>query len=92
VALKPGYWIIQNSAVGRLVIALAKASGFRTVNIARVKDLLPRIRGMGGDLWIERHLSERFQTAFLNGATSMPLSSSASCSPRVMSTAPRVSQ
>ncbi len=53
VALKPGCWMIQNSAVGRLVIALAKVSGFRTVNIARVKDLLPRIRGMGGeDLWI----------------------------------------
>jgi hypothetical protein len=42
-ALKPGYWIIQNSAVGRLVIALAKVSGFRTVNIARVKDLLPEL-------------------------------------------------
>jgi hypothetical protein len=90
-ALKPGYWIIQNSAVGRLVIALAKVSGFRTVNIARVKDLLPRTRGKGGDLWIERNLSERFQTAFLNGATSMPLSFSALRSPRAMSTAPGVS-
>jgi hypothetical protein len=43
VALKPGYRIILNSAVGRLVIALAKVSGFRTVNIARVKDLLPEL-------------------------------------------------
>jgi hypothetical protein len=44
VALKPGCWIIQNSAVSRLVIALAKVIGFRTVNIARRKDLLPDSR------------------------------------------------
>jgi hypothetical protein len=43
VALKPGYRIIQNSAVGRLIIALAKVSGFRTINIARVKHLLPEL-------------------------------------------------
>jgi len=43
VALVPGCWIIQNSAVDRLVIALAKVSGFRTVNIARRKDMLPEL-------------------------------------------------
>ena len=89
-ALKPGYWIIQNSVVGRLVIAPAKVSGFRTVNIARVKDLLPELAE-----WVVTYgsnaISERFQTAFLNGATSMPLSFSALRSPRAMSTAPGVS-
>src|SRR5580704_1896959 len=36
--LEPGDWIVQNAAnsgVGRSLIALAKARGFRTVNLAR---------------------------------------------------------
>ena len=41
VALKPGCWMIQNSAVGRLVIVLAKVSGFCTANIARVRICSP---------------------------------------------------
>jgi hypothetical protein len=89
VTSKPSHWIVQNSAVGPLVLALAKVSGFRTVT--RREDLLPELSGMAAGIWIERNLGERFQTACLNGATSMPLSFSALRSPRAMSTAPGVS-
>jgi NADPH:quinone reductase-like Zn-dependent oxidoreductase len=53
VDLKPGDWIIQNasnSAVGRLVIALAKARGIRTVNVARRQDVFAELTAGGADV------------------------------------------
>ena len=53
VALKPGEWVVQNSAnssVGRWVIAFAKARGFKTVNIVRRPELLPELQAIGGDV------------------------------------------
>jgi trans-2-enoyl-CoA reductase len=53
VGLKPGDWIIQNaanSAVGRLVIVLAKARGFRTVNVMRREDVFPELAALGSDV------------------------------------------
>ena len=53
VDLKPGDWIIQNaanSAVGRLVIALAKTRGIRTVNIARREDVFHQLSALGADI------------------------------------------
>jgi len=53
VDLKPGDWIIQNaanSAVGRLVIALAKARGIRTVNIARREGVFHQLSALGADI------------------------------------------
>jgi mitochondrial enoyl-[acyl-carrier protein] reductase / trans-2-enoyl-CoA reductase len=52
VALKPGDWIIQNvanSAVGRLVITLARARGIRTVNVVRRETLFDELKHLGAD-------------------------------------------
>jgi NADPH:quinone reductase-like Zn-dependent oxidoreductase len=52
VDLKPGDWVIQNvanSAVGRLVISLAKARGIKTVNVVRRESLFPELQALGAD-------------------------------------------
>jgi NADPH:quinone reductase-like Zn-dependent oxidoreductase len=52
VELKPGDWVIQNvanSAVGRLVIPLARARGLRTMNVVRRESLFRELRALGGD-------------------------------------------
>jgi trans-2-enoyl-CoA reductase len=52
VALKPGDWVIQNvanSAVGRLVIRLARARGVRTLNVVRRDALFPELEALGAD-------------------------------------------
>jgi NADPH:quinone reductase-like Zn-dependent oxidoreductase len=53
VDLKPGEWVMQNSAnssVGRWVIAFAKARGLKTVNIVRRPELVPELQALGGDV------------------------------------------
>ena len=53
VSLKPGDWIIQNvanSAVGRLVIRLARARGVKTVNVVRRESLFGELKALGGDV------------------------------------------
>jgi mitochondrial enoyl-[acyl-carrier protein] reductase / trans-2-enoyl-CoA reductase len=55
VALKPGDWVIQNvanSAVGRLVITLARARGIRTVNVVRRDALFPELQAVGADVCV----------------------------------------
>ncbi|HEU4370360.1 MAG TPA: zinc-dependent alcohol dehydrogenase family protein [Methylomirabilota bacterium] len=52
VALKPGAWLIQNvanSAVGRLLISLARARGLRTMNVVRRDSLLAELKALGAD-------------------------------------------
>ncbi len=52
VALKPGDWIIQNvanSAVGRLVIRLARVRGVKTLNVVRRASLFAELRALGAD-------------------------------------------
>jgi NADPH:quinone reductase-like Zn-dependent oxidoreductase len=52
VDLKPGDWVIQNvanSAVGRIVIALAKARGVKTMNVVRRASLFPELKALGAD-------------------------------------------
>src|SRR5712691_9220267 len=52
VDLKPGDWVIQNvanSAVGRLVIKLAKARGIRTMNVVRRESLFAELTALGAD-------------------------------------------
>jgi NADPH:quinone reductase-like Zn-dependent oxidoreductase len=51
--LKPGDWIVQNAAnsgVGRSLIALAKARGFRTVNLVRDESVLAELTAAGADI------------------------------------------
>jgi trans-2-enoyl-CoA reductase len=52
VDLKPGDWIVQNvanSAVGRLVIRLARARGIRTMNVVRRESLFGELKALGAD-------------------------------------------
>ncbi|HMH54476.1 MAG TPA: zinc-dependent alcohol dehydrogenase family protein [Candidatus Acidoferrum sp.] len=52
VDLKPGDWVIQNvanSAVGRLVIALAKGRGIKTMNVVRRESLFAELTALGAD-------------------------------------------
>ena len=51
--LEPGDWIVQNAAnsgVGRSLIALAKARGFRTINLARNESVLADLTASGADI------------------------------------------
>jgi trans-2-enoyl-CoA reductase len=53
VDLKPGDWVIQNvanSAVGRLLIVLARQRGLRTVNVVRRAELEGELKALGGDI------------------------------------------
>ena len=53
VDLKPGEWVIQNvanSAVGRLLIRLARARGLRTVNVVRRDALFGELTTLGADV------------------------------------------
>ena len=53
VNLKPGEWVVQNSAnssVGRWVIAFAKARRLKTVNIVRRPELVAELQAIGGDV------------------------------------------
>jgi NADPH:quinone reductase-like Zn-dependent oxidoreductase len=52
VDLDPGDWVIQNvanSAVGRLLIPLARARGLRTMNVVRRESLFAELRALGAD-------------------------------------------
>ncbi len=50
--LKPGDWVVQNvanSAVGRLVIRLARTRGLRTMNVVRRDTLFAELKALGAD-------------------------------------------
>ncbi len=52
VELKPGEWVIQNvanSAVGRLLIRLARARGLKTMNVVRRDSLFGELKALGAD-------------------------------------------
>jgi len=52
VDLRPGDWVIQNvanSAVGRLVIRLARARGVKTMNVVRRQSLFGELTALGAD-------------------------------------------
>lgn len=51
--LRPGDWIAQNagnSAVGRCVIQIAKALGFKTYNLVRRPELIEELKAIGADV------------------------------------------
>lgn len=53
VARKRGDWLIStaaNSAVGRAIIPIAKARGYRTVNLVRRPELVDELKALGGDV------------------------------------------
>jgi NADPH:quinone reductase-like Zn-dependent oxidoreductase len=50
--LTPGEWVVQNvanSAVGRLLIRLARTRGLRTLNLVRREDVLSELAALGAD-------------------------------------------
>ena len=52
-SLEPGDWVVQNAAnsgVGRSLIALAKARGFRTINLARNESVFADLTASGADI------------------------------------------
>jgi mitochondrial enoyl-[acyl-carrier protein] reductase / trans-2-enoyl-CoA reductase len=52
VKLTPGDWVIQNvanSAVGRLLIPLARARGVKTMNVVRRESLFNELKALGAD-------------------------------------------
>jgi len=52
VDLKPGDWVIQNvanSAVGRLLVRLARARGLKTMNVVRRDALFGELKALGAD-------------------------------------------
>ena len=52
VGLKPGDWVMQNvanSAVGRLLIRLARARGVKTLNVVRRESLFAELTALGAD-------------------------------------------
>lgn len=52
VDLSPGAWVAQtggNSAVGRYVIALAAAAGYRTLSVVRRPEVVPELLASGAD-------------------------------------------
>ncbi len=68
VALKDGDWVIQNaanSAVGRHVIALARARGLHTANVVRREALVAELQAIGADVVVVDgdDLTERVATA-----------------------------
>jgi trans-2-enoyl-CoA reductase len=53
VTLADGEWLIQNaanSAVGRCVIQIAHALGWRTINLVRRADIINELEQLGGDI------------------------------------------
>lgn len=53
---RPDDWIVQNaplSSVGSCVIQIAKALGFRTINIVRRTETIAKVMRLGGDVALE---------------------------------------
>jgi trans-2-enoyl-CoA reductase len=66
--LRPGDWIVQNagnSGVGRAVIQIAKARGWRCVSIVRRPELVTELQALGSDVALLEgdQLSERIREA-----------------------------
>jgi trans-2-enoyl-CoA reductase len=76
--VKAGDWVIQNvanSAVGRLVIPLARARGIRTVNVVRRESLFDELQTLGADACVVDgdDLAERVQAATGTGTVRLGL-------------------
>ncbi len=72
VALQPGDWIAQNAAnsgVGRSMIQLARACGFRTLNVVRRAELVEELRAAGGDVVVTEECDLRKEVKTLCGGT-----------------------
>ena len=76
VELPPGGWVLQNaanSAVGRAVIRLAQASGWRTVNVVRRAELIDELLAEGADVVLVDGEDLPAQIAAATGGAAVPL-------------------
>lgn len=78
VELKPGDWVIQNaanSAAGRAVIQIARALGYKTINVVRREELIGELRAAGGNLVLNdgESLREEVKTATAGAAITLGL-------------------
>lgn len=76
VALRPGDWILQNaanSAVGRFVIQLAKANGWRTINVVRRPELIAELQAIGADVVVTDQTPLRHEISQLTGGAAVRL-------------------
>jgi NADPH:quinone reductase-like Zn-dependent oxidoreductase len=78
VDLNPGDWVIQNvanSAVGRIVITLARRRGIKTVNVVRRESLFPELKALGADVCVVdgADLAERVKAQTGAGAVRLAL-------------------
>jgi NADPH:quinone reductase-like Zn-dependent oxidoreductase len=78
VNLKPGDWVVQNSAnsgVGRWVIAFAKTRGLKTVNIVRRPELVAELKTIGGDVVVvdSHDVSNEIKAAVANAELRLAL-------------------
>ncbi|MCP3727495.1 zinc-dependent alcohol dehydrogenase family protein [Paraburkholderia sp. CNPSo 3272] len=67
--LESGDWLVQSAAgstVGRLVLQIAKAQGFRTINLVRREAQVAEIQALGGDVVLctaDEHWPEQLKRA-----------------------------
>jgi mitochondrial enoyl-[acyl-carrier protein] reductase / trans-2-enoyl-CoA reductase len=76
VALRPGDWIVQNaasSAVGNLVIQLARHFGYRTLNVVRRPDQIHQMKALDADAAILENVDLRKNIRELVGGSPIKL-------------------
>lgn len=76
VDLQPGDWLIQNvanSAVGRLVIMLARRRGLRTLNVVRREALFGELAALGADACVLDGADLPFRAAAATGTAAIRL-------------------
>lgn len=72
VKLEPGDWVVQNAAnsgVGRSVIQLARAMGFKTLNVVRRTELVEELTAAGGTVVVTEECDLRKELKTLCGGT-----------------------
>jgi trans-2-enoyl-CoA reductase len=70
VKLEPGDWLVQNAAnsgVGRSVIQLARAMGFKTLNVVRRAELVEELTAAGGTVVVTEECDLRKELKTLCG-------------------------
>jgi len=70
VPLQPGDWVVQNaanSAVGRSVIQIARARGWKTLNVVRRPELVGELQTLGGDVVVMEDVDLRSEVKTLCG-------------------------
>jgi len=70
VTLEPGDWIVQNAAnsgVGRSAIQLARALGFKSLNVVRRPELVDELKAIGADVVVTEETELRKEVKALCG-------------------------